>query len=206
MAFNRLSGTIVAPNYFGPGDGPGTNIISGTLHGDGAEIIEVPRIVADPTENYMLTVGVNENSMVGEPNLRFDGSTLSLDGDLSASINISASIFYGSGAGLTDVPTAGNESVNNVAVSASMAKGFNYVSAVSSAVGVFMPHTASTSVGDVVRMKATSGVSENNSITVFSESGSNVSISIDGIQSVVMESEYGAVSFIYVSSGNWLIL
>ena len=43
MAYNRLTGSVIAPQYFGPGLGqPGTNVISGTLQGDGSAIKKVP--------------------------------------------------------------------------------------------------------------------------------------------------------------------
>jgi|19_taG_2_1085344.scaffolds.fasta_scaffold284801_1 hypothetical protein len=39
MSHNKLSGSVVAPEYFGPKTGaPGTNILSGTFKGDGAVV------------------------------------------------------------------------------------------------------------------------------------------------------------------------
>tara|TARA_B100001123_G_scaffold74689_5_gene84292 strand:+ start:14513 stop:15259 length:747 start_codon:yes stop_codon:yes gene_type:complete len=111
MAFNQLSGTIIAPEYFGPSPGSGLNnvivgTVSGTLQGNAADIEGVPRIVANATENNLLTVGVDADSLVGEPTLTFDGVRLNISGQLTASSAISASVFYGSAAGLTDLPAA----------------------------------------------------------------------------------------------------
>ena len=242
MGYNRLSGTIVAPAYFGPGDGPGTNIISGTLHVDGSEIIEVPRIVADATENYMLTVGVNENSMVGEPNLRFDGTTLTLDGDLSASINISASIFYGSAAGLTDLPTGsggggsgpsgsiqvmgagglisgtvdlsfqnnilkigGGLQVNRTSVSSIYTASLDdYIIGVNSAGGAIdlrLQKANTLASGQLLVIKDEGGSASTNNITI-NASGSDT---IDGANSVVLESPYGSIQLFCNGSDKYFI-
>lgn len=86
MAKNHLTGTVKAPAYFGPlGGQPADNVISGELHGDGTNITNVARVVSNGTTDYMLTVGSNAQSLVGEPNLQFDGSRLFVNGDLTAS-------------------------------------------------------------------------------------------------------------------------
>lgn len=84
MAHNTLTGSIIAPTYFGPGDGvAGTNILSGNLStSDGASVINVPR-VSNATNNSILTnVGGDANNLTCETNLTFDGSTLNIAGDL----------------------------------------------------------------------------------------------------------------------------
>ena len=51
MAHNKLTGTVIAPNYFGPGISEGTNILSGNLStSDAAEVINVAR-VSNATDN-----------------------------------------------------------------------------------------------------------------------------------------------------------
>ena len=86
MAKNHLTGTVKAPAYFGPLGGlPADNVISGELHGDGTNITNVARVVSNGTTDYMLTVGANAQSLVGEPNLQFNGSRLFLNGNLTAS-------------------------------------------------------------------------------------------------------------------------
>ena len=97
MAYNKLSGTVIAPDYFGPGAGETrVNVISGNLStSDGASIINVPR-VSNPTDNSIVTnVGGNANTLTCETNLKFDDSTLTVIGNVTASVNISASAFYG---------------------------------------------------------------------------------------------------------------
>lgn len=109
MAYNHLSGTVIAPEYFGPaGDEPGTNIISGNLStSDGANIVNVPR-VSNATNNAIVTnVGGNANTLICETNLTFDGSTLNITGDVTASSGVSASYFEGDGSRLTGVASSG---------------------------------------------------------------------------------------------------
>ena len=108
MAHNSLTGTVIAPSYFGPGISEGTNILSGNLStSDGSDIINVPR-VTNATNNALVTnVGGDANSLTCESNLLFDGSTLNVTGDLTASVSISASIFYGDGSRLTGISAGG---------------------------------------------------------------------------------------------------
>jgi len=86
MAKNHLTGTVRAPAYFGPlGNKPVDNIISGQLHGDGTNITNVARITSNATTDYMLSVGANGQSLVGEPNLQFNGTRLYVNGNVTAS-------------------------------------------------------------------------------------------------------------------------
>ena len=116
MAHNSLTGTVIAPAYFGPGIDAGTNILSGNLStSDGASIINVPR-VQNATDNGIVTnVGGNANALNCETNLTFDGSSLGIVGGMSASAPVSASFFYGDGSQLTGVsnvsPSGPNYSV-----------------------------------------------------------------------------------------------
>ena len=110
MAYNSLSGTVIAPEYFGPAPGEAslTNIISGNLGtSDGASIVNVPR-VSNATDNSIVTnVGGDANTLTCETNLKFDGSTLTVTGDLTASIGVSASFFEGDGSRLRNVSSEG---------------------------------------------------------------------------------------------------
>lgn len=86
MALNHLTGTVRAPSYFGPLNGePENNIISGSFYGDGANLHNVVKIVANPVNDYLLTVGNDSYSIVGEPNLRFNGSRMYVNGAITAS-------------------------------------------------------------------------------------------------------------------------
>ena len=105
MAYNAVSGTLIAAQNYLPASGSlVANILSGNLStSDGASVINVPR-VANATNNSIITnVGGDANTLTCESNLKFDGSTLTVVGDVSASINISASAFYGDGSKLTNI-------------------------------------------------------------------------------------------------------
>lgn len=108
MGYNALSGTInVAAADLAGLNTIVANTVSGSLlYGDGTDIANVPRIVANATTDNLLTVGANANQMVGESNLTFNGSVLNLNGALTASIGVSASIFYGDGSQLTGISNA----------------------------------------------------------------------------------------------------
>ena len=88
MAYNLLSGTIVANEQvvFKPSSNGGahTNAIVGEFHGDGTYLTNVSRVVSNATPDYVLTVGANADSLVGEPNLQFNGSRLYINGNIEA--------------------------------------------------------------------------------------------------------------------------
>ena len=104
MAYNLLSGTVIAADKYLPGDLV-VNIVSGNLStSDASSVINVPRI-SNATNNAVITnVGGDANSLVCESNLTFDGSTLNVVGDITASVGISASFFEGDGSKLTNLP------------------------------------------------------------------------------------------------------
>ena len=106
MAYNSISGTLIAAQEYLPASTiVEANILSGNLStSDGAAVINVPR-VSNATNNSLITnVGGDANTLTCESNLTFDGSTLSIVGDLTASISISASFFEGDGSRLTNLP------------------------------------------------------------------------------------------------------
>ena len=108
MAYNNLSGTVLQPNEFLPRTDIDGNIIVPIVSGnlttsDGAEIINIPR-VSNATNNAIVTnVNGDANNLTCESNLTFDGDTLSVVGDITASLGISASIFIGDGSGLSNI-------------------------------------------------------------------------------------------------------
>jgi len=132
MAYNNISGTVFLPELFSTRLDLGANsIISGNLSAsDGAEIINIPR-VALPNNNSLITnVDGDSNSFICESNLIFDGGTLSVTGDVTASLGVSASVlktadtivntthlssslnisgaaFYGDGSNLTGIAAGG---------------------------------------------------------------------------------------------------
>jgi len=109
MAYNILSGTVLAADYYMPRhDVVVANVVSGNLStSNGASVINVPR-VSNATNNSLITnVGGDANTLVCESNLTFDGSLLNVTGDLTASIGVSASFFEGDGSRLTGITAGG---------------------------------------------------------------------------------------------------
>ena len=109
MAYNNLSGTVFLPDRLTTR----LNLVSGSIvsgnlsYSDGADVINVPR-VSNATNNSIITnVDGNANTLTCETNLTFDGVTLNITGDLTASIAISASYFEGDGSRLTNLPGGG---------------------------------------------------------------------------------------------------
>lgn len=100
MAYDVLSGTIALPGEL-LSDG---QVSASIFQGDGQDIYNIPRITSNASTDNLLTVGANANSMVGEPNLTFDGTALTLTGQLTASAGVSSSFFYGDGSRLTNIP------------------------------------------------------------------------------------------------------
>jgi len=108
MAYNTLSGTVLVPQQFIPGDLLVNTILSGNLStSDGSSVINVPRLT-NPTDNAILTnVGGDANSLTCETNLTFDGSELIITGYVTASIGLSASFLEGDGSRLTNIAGGG---------------------------------------------------------------------------------------------------
>tara|TARA_R110000787_G_scaffold229960_2_gene337490 strand:+ start:342 stop:1085 length:744 start_codon:yes stop_codon:yes gene_type:complete len=113
MAYNNLSGTVVLPDRLVTQDLTlhENSILSGNLStSDGASIINIPR-VSNATNNAILTnVDGDANQLFCESNLMFNGSALAITGQVSASLNISASYFYGNGSKLTGISGSGGGS------------------------------------------------------------------------------------------------
>lgn len=107
MAYNAISGTLIAAQDYIPGDLIVANTVSGTFAGDGSDILFVPR-VSNATNNAILTnVGGDANNLTCESNLTFDGTALSIAGELTASIGIKADFFEGDGSRLTGISGGG---------------------------------------------------------------------------------------------------
>jgi hypothetical protein len=117
MAYNAVSGTLIAAQEYIPGDLIVGNIVSGNLStSDGADIINVPR-VSNATDNSLLSnVGGDANTITCESNLTFNGTSnvLNVVGSVTASISLSASFLYGDGSGITNLPSAGSTAAGPV--------------------------------------------------------------------------------------------
>ena len=111
MAYNALSGTVLAAQEYTPGDLIIGNIVSGNLStSDGSSIINVPR-VSNVTNNAVITnVSGDANNLTCESNLTFDGSVLSVTGEITSSLGVSASYFMGDGSRLTGITAGGGGS------------------------------------------------------------------------------------------------
>ena len=105
MAYNNMSGTVFLPAaLLTRPDILTSTILSGNLStSDAGEVINVPRVTNATNNSIITNVGGDANSLTCESNLKFDGTTLSVIGDLSASVNVSASAFYGDGSNLINV-------------------------------------------------------------------------------------------------------
>jgi hypothetical protein len=206
MAYNTLSGTVTAPDRFVPrykfGPYP---IISGNLStSDASQVINIPRVTNATNNSIITNVGGDANTLTCESNLLFDGTTLSVTGDISASVGISASVFIGDGSRLTGVTSSGGSdslAVNGIGnTNGTLQKGFNYGTATFNATRTWTT-PASPSAGDVIRVKAPDGVSSTNALVVDGYANHT----IDGQSQISIESPYGAVALCYVSSGSYRI-
>ena len=86
---------------------------------------------------------------------------------------------------------------------ATLSTGLTYFDAISSAASCSLPATADLSVGDSVRVKAGSDVSTTISLTIDRTTAAHT---IDGAASVILESPYAAVEFVYVKLNTWRIM
>ena len=238
MAYNAVSGTLIAAQNYIPGTIVVANVVSGNLStSDGASVINVPR-VSNATNNSILTnVGGDANTLTCESNLTFDGSALSITGELSSSLGGSASFFYGDGSQLTNLPGGGGggaggifttvnatkayttSSINigsnstpthtfAVAGSSFMSGGVTYkrkeisstytasttdyylgINSTNGTVSVRLPDADDCSDGQTYVIKDEGGNANTNNITVAA-SGAQT---IDGVNSVVLESPYAAL-------------
>ncbi len=205
MAYNILSGTVIAAQTYGPGSVVQNAIVSGNLStSDGASIINIPRVTSPVNNGIITNLNGNANTLTCESNLKFDGSVLSVTGELTASIGVSASYFRGDGRYLTGITASSGVSrltVNGIGnTNGNLIVGFNYGSAAFTGARNWRT-PASPTVGDVVRVKAPAGVSSTNTLTIIGYADHT----IDGLASVAISSPFGAVELCYVVSGSYRI-
>jgi hypothetical protein len=98
------------------------NISGAAFYGDGANLSNLPDpaiVTYGNAAQYRVLIGSTATDAVnGATNLSFNTSTNKLDllGDMSASVNISASSFYGDATNMTGLPVAPISNYNNAAV------------------------------------------------------------------------------------------
>ena len=153
MAYNAISGTLVAAQDYIPGNLIVANVVSGTLKGDGSNIEYVPR-VSNATNNAIITnVGGDANTLTCESNLTFDGSVLSVTGELTASVGVSASFFEGDGSRLEGVASS-TLVATAIVHGSSLVAGFNFFTGAlgsAAAATVSLPETPSPATGPAAR-------------------------------------------------------
>ena len=200
MAYNMLSGNVIAAENYIAGDAlaSGKYVISGNLSTSDAGAIKNVARVTNPVNNGLITnVGGDANNITCESNLKFDGDSLVVTGDISSSVGISSSFFEGDGSRLTgvgrsmDINPIGNANGN-------LEVGFNYGTTAFDAARTWTT-PASPTVGDVVRIKAPEGVSNVNTLTIEGYHNNT----IDGTGSVIIESPFAAIALCYVSTGSY---
>lgn len=200
MAYNNMSGTVMQPAALLPRpDLLSAPILSGNLStSDASAVINIPR-VSNATNNSIVTnLDGDANTFTCESNLTFDGGTLSITGDLSASVGISGSVLIGDGSGITNITNIPVNGIGNA--DGALKKGFNYGTATFNSSRTWTtPETISD--GDIIRVKAPDGVGTANQLIVKGYANHT----IDGLSQVAIESPYGAIALCYVTSGSYRI-
>ena len=112
MAYNNLSGTVFLPDELVTKlTLPSGSIVSGNLdYSDAANVINVPRMSNAGDNRIVTNVNNDANTFTCESNLTFDGSTLSVTGEITSSTGISASYLMGDGSRLTGITAGGGGS------------------------------------------------------------------------------------------------
>lgn len=188
MAFNTLSGSVVAPDEFGPitRQGQQNFVVSGSLEGDGSAIANVPRIVANADQYNILTVGADANSLVGNSNLTFDGQTFSVYGDIR---------FIGS---------VINNFVTVTAPEYDVLATDYYIAVDSTAnpIDITLPDAANLEAGHTFIIKDQTGASQTNNIKI---SARNLDL-IDDQNYLILESPHSAIQLFCNGIDRFLII
>ena len=98
MAYNVLTGSIFRV--------PSSSLeITGTFAGDGGGLDNLPINQVTNAANTRLTTFTNAagTTLNGEANLTFNGDVLNITGEVTASVGVSASMFYGDGSQLSNI-------------------------------------------------------------------------------------------------------
>ena len=103
MGYNVLSGNVLLPGQL-LADG---QVSSSAFVGDGKELEHVLKITSGPDQYNLTTIGTDAYKLTGQSNLTFNGSALTVTGEVSASVGVSSSFFIGDGRFLTNLPGGG---------------------------------------------------------------------------------------------------
>jgi|TARA_R110000744_G_scaffold52108_4_gene111826 hypothetical protein len=208
MAYNIVSGSILAAQEYKPGGLVIGNIVSGNLStSNGAEVINVPRI-SNATNNSLVTnVGDDANIFTCESNLKFDGSALALTGELTASIGVKASFFEGDGSRLTGIAGAslGVEQYGAPPLGTIISSSAEFVLIKSgSATGLggatyILPTAAA---GKKVYVKLSASVAN---VTVAPATGDRIEGATTG-DSIYLESTGSAVTLVAFNTSDWWVV
>jgi hypothetical protein len=94
----RLPATISVTNV-----SASTLVSASSFYGDASNLTGLPvQNYNNATDNFIITAA-DSNTVQGEANLTFDGTTLTVTGVVSGSGNVSGSAFYGDGSNLTNL-------------------------------------------------------------------------------------------------------
>ena len=98
MAYNVLTGSIFRIPT-------GSLKITGSFAGDGGNLTNLPvDNVTNAADNRLITfTSTSGQTLNGEENLTFNGSALSITGEMTASIGVNANFFEGDGSRLTGI-------------------------------------------------------------------------------------------------------
>ena len=202
MAYNNLSGTVILPDLLTTKvlSSPDA-IVSGNLStSDGADIINIPRLDTATNNAIITNVDGDFNKLTSEANLTFDGDTLNITGDLTASVGLSASFLYGDGRHLTNINDGGVKFPRRSITSNYTVVLTDYYIAADSTgatIQVTLPSAASTLDGQTFVVKDEGGNADSNNITVLAPGSDQ----IDGQNSLVLKSPYASVQ-IYSNGTN----
>ena len=207
MAYNAISGTLIAAQDYIPGDLVVDNTVSGTFAGDGSDILFVPR-VSNATNNAILTnVDGDANNLTCESNLTFNGTTLNITGDLTASVGLSASFLYGDGRYLTNISGTGGGSGGPLDVEQYGAVPLSYT--ISGATDFALLGTSAqtytlpaASEGKKIFVKLSASVAN---VTVAAGSGDRIEGGGTG-NSIYLESTGSAVTLVAFNASDWWIV
>ena len=192
MAYNNLSGTVILPELLT------TNVllspdsvVSGNLStSDAAQVINVPRVSNAVSNGIVIDTGGDANTLRCDNKLTFDGTALSVNGQITASVGISASLYVGDGSRLIGI--TGGISYTRRAISthatASTSDVLLGVSG-SAAIQIQLPSAGDYLSGQYFIIKDESGAANSKNITIIA-SGSQT---IDGENSVILESPYTSI-------------